>query len=55
MASLVGKKDSFLNLVNKFNPGVTMLQETKLFRKGQLKMDDYSVFENLRGLKEGDF
>ena len=49
VAGLMGKKDSFVNLVNKLKPGVSMLQETKLYRKGQIKFDNYSVFENIRG------
>ena len=53
MAGLMGKKDSFLNLVNEFKPGVSMLQETKLYKKGQFKVDNYSIFENLRGQSEG--
>ena len=53
VAGLMGKKDSFLNLVNKLKPGISMLQETKLYRKGQIKLDNYSVFENIRGQSEG--
>ena len=49
----MGKKDSFLYLVNEFKPGVSMLQETKLYQKGQFKMDNYCIFENLRGQSEG--
>ena len=49
----MGKKDSFINLVNKLRPGVAMLQETKLYRQGQIKIDNYCVFENLRGQSEG--
>ena len=52
-AGLMGKKDSFINLVNKLRPGVAMLQETKLYRQGQIKIDNYCVFENLRGQSEG--
>ena len=52
-AGLMGKKDSFINLINKLKPGVAMLQETKLYRQGQIKVDNYNVFENLRGQSEG--
>ena len=34
-------------------PGVTMLQETKLYRKGQIKIPNFCVFENLRAQGEG--
>ena len=30
-----------------------MLQETKLYRQGQIKVDNYNIFENLRGQSEG--
>ena len=30
-----------------------MLQETKLYKKGQIKMDNYCVFETVRGVSEG--
>ena len=52
-AGLLGKKDSFINLMNKFKPGVSMVQETKIYRKGQIKVDNYCVFDNLRGQAEG--
>ena len=53
MAGMIGKKETFFNLVNKFKPGVSMLQETKLYKNGQIKVENYSVFENLRGQSEG--
>jgi hypothetical protein len=53
VAGLMGKKDSFFSLINKFKPGVSMLQETKLYRKGQIKVENYNIFENLRGQAEG--
>ena len=48
-AGLLGKKDSFLNLVKKFQTGVAMLQETKIYRKGQIKVKNYNIFEKVRG------
>ena len=49
----MSKKDSFLNLVNKLKPGVSMLQETKLYRKGTFKLENYCVFEKIRETNEG--
>ena len=35
------------------NAGVTMLQETKLYKKGSMKFSNMNVFEKIRGLNEG--
>ena len=53
VAGILGKKDSFVNLVENVKPGVTMVQETKLYKKGQIKMNNYSIFEKIRGQSEG--
>ena len=34
-------------------PAVTMVQETKLYRKGTFKLENYCVFEKVRENKEG--
>ena len=52
-AGLSGKKDSFENLIKEFSPGVVMIQETKLYKKGTIQVENYSVFENIRGKGEG--
>ena len=34
--------------ITKFQPGVFFVQETKVSRKGQIKVDDYEIFEVVR-------
>ena len=45
--------DSFRNLVNMLKPAVAMIQETKLYRKGTIKMENFCVFEKIRDINEG--
>ena len=52
-AGIKAKSDSFKNVLNQLKPGVVMLQETKLYRKGTLKFDNFCVFEKVRGQREG--
>ena len=52
-AGLTGKMDSLKRVVQVFSPGVVMLQETKLKKKGTIKLKGFKVFENLRENKEG--
>ena len=52
-AGIKAKSDSFKNVLNQLKPGVVMLQETKLYRKGTLKFDNFCVFEKVRGQNEG--
>ena len=47
-ASITNKKDSLDNLVNKFMPGVVILQETKCRRKNTINLQNYSFFVHLR-------
>ena len=47
------KKDSLLANVTKFCPAAFFLQETKLQRKGHIKIRDYEIFEIIRQNKEG--
>ena len=37
---ILGKKDSLMANITKFQPGVVFLQETKVSRKGQIKVDN---------------
>ena len=53
MAGLLSKKESWINLINKVKPGVAMFQETKIYKKGKIKMDNYCIFESVRGEGEG--
>ena len=52
-AGLKGKKDSFENLLKTFSPAIIMLQETKLYKRGTMKFDDYHCFEKLRNENKG--
>ena len=53
IAGLTSKKESLINLMNTVKPAVGMFQETKLYKKGQLKLENYCIFESIRGEKEG--
>ena len=50
---LVSKRESLVNLINSFSPGVFQIQETKVQRKGLLKIDGYQIFEILRANSKG--
>ena len=52
-AGLKNKKESFYNLVKQLNCGVSMLQETKLYKRGTVKYENMCVFEKIRGHNEG--
>ena len=52
-AGLKGKINSFENLLKMFSPAIVMLQETKLYRRGTLKFENFQCFGKLRGEKEG--
>ena len=47
-AGLLNKKESFIRNISLFNPGVYFVQETKVPRKGKLKISDYIIFEDVR-------
>ena len=53
IASFNGKKESFLHMISEFCPGAVLLQETKLYQKGSVMVNDYCVFEKLRSQGEG--
>ena len=40
-------------MVDKLQPAAILLQETKLYKKGSVKIDEYESFENIRGTGEG--
>ena len=52
-AGLKGKKDSFIVLLDDISAGVAMIQETKLYRKGTMRFNNYLCFEKVRGEGEG--
>ena len=52
-AGLKGKKDSFENLLKIFSPAIVMLQETKLYKRGTMKFENFQCFEKIRNEKEG--
>jgi exonuclease III len=52
-AGMTGKLESLKRAIEVFNPGVIMLQETKLKRQGLIKLKDFVVFEKLRENTEG--
>ena len=52
-AGLNGKIESFKNLLEMLHPGVCMVQETKIYKKGTHKFENYCVFEKIRDTNEG--
>ena len=52
-AGVKAKLDSLEHVISQLKPGVIMLQETKLYRKGQVRIKDYETFELNRQSKEG--
>ena len=52
-AGFKGKKNSFENLLKIFSPGIVMLQETKLYKRGTMKFEEFQCFEKVRCDKEG--
>ena len=47
------KRESFESVIKQLDAGVTMLQETKLYRKGTMKFKNMCVFEKIRNQNEG--
>ena len=47
-AGLKNKQVSLKNLIGSLNVGILVLQETKLYIEGQIKIPDFRVFEKLR-------
>ena len=52
-AGLLNKKESLKRLINKFEPAVLIIQETKTRRKNKVKLNDYVTFEHIRKDKNG--
>ena len=50
---IVSKLDSLTQLIDKFQPAVWFLQETKVSRKGQVKVPGYDIFEVVRKNSNG--
>ena len=45
--------ESFLKLIEHFNPSIISIQETHHKRKGKLRLTNYTVFESIRNKKGG--
>ena len=52
-AGLNGKADSLTKLIDELTPAVIMLQETKLYKQGKIKLKGYVIFERLRNYGGG--
>ena len=50
---IIGKKASFLNLIKNEKPTCFMLQETKVKKAGQFRVEGYQIFEYVRQNKGG--
>ena len=47
-AGIKNKKESLFNIVKDLKVGTLFLQETKLYTKGQIRMQDYVIFKTNR-------
>ena len=45
---ILGKKDSLISNIHQLQPAVIFIQESKVSRKGQLKIQNYDIFEVIR-------
>ena len=45
---ILGKKESLISNINQLTPSVFFIQETKVSRKGQVKIENYDIFEVVR-------
>ena len=45
---ILGKKESLKSNIQYFQPSAFFIQETKVSRKGQFKMENYEIFEVVR-------
>ena len=52
-AGVLKKRESLISNIIKFNPAVIFVQETKVSRKGQVKIKNYEIFEVVRSNKMG--
>ena len=53
VAGFNGKEESLIKLMEILRPGVIMLQETKLYKEGKIKLGVFFIFEKLRKYKGG--
>ena len=47
------EKESLFNIIKSKQPGAFFLQETKIHRKGPIKVPDYEIFEVFRQNRNG--
>ena len=52
-AGMTGKLESLKRVIEVFQPGVIMLQESKMKKQGKIKLKEFVVFEKLRDDNEG--
>ena len=52
-AGIRSKLTSFKDTLNKLNPGVFFIEETKMKDEGKMKFENYDVFELTRESKDG--
>ena len=52
-AGLLNKTDSLASNINKSSPAVIFIQETKVSGKGQIKVNNYQIFEVVRSKSSG--
>ena len=52
-AGLKQKMYSLLSKIEKFQPACIFIQETKLYKKGQLKLEGFQCFEQVRVKSKG--
>ena len=52
-AGLLNRGESFKRNIEKCRPGVFFVQESKVRRKNQIKVNDYDIFEHIRKDKGG--
>ena len=50
---MTGKLESLKRVIEVFQPGVIMLQESKMKKQGKIKLKEFVVFEKLRDDNEG--
>lgn len=53
IAAINGKKESVIDVINSIKPTVVLLQETKVYKSGSFKLNNYCTFESLRDSNEG--
>ena len=51
--SIAGKVESLINNINYFEPSIVTLQETKLRKSGNIRINGYQIFERIRDTNGG--